>query len=246
MRSLIQEERETYEWQSWVPGFGESGQTKLKNTTVMISRCGGVGSVVAYELAAAGIGKLVIAHGGKIKPSDLNRQLVMTYEKLGTSRVKSAELRLKDLNPRLEIEAIGSNVSEENVEMLVKQSDVIIGAAPLFEERLLMNREAVKQGKPLIDCAMYELEAQITTFIPGKTPCLQCLYPEIPPAWKRQFPVFGAVAGSVACLGAMEAIKLISGIGTPLAGKLLTYDLRNMSFKTINIFKNGTCPICSI
>ena len=108
----------------------------------------------------------------------------------------------------------------------------------------MLNREAVKQGKPLVDCAMYELEAQITTIIPGETACLSCLYPEKPIAWKRKFPVFGAVSGTVACLGAMEAIKLISGFGKPLKNKLLTMDLRTMSFQSINIQPRKGCEIC--
>ncbi|NQU54913.1 MAG: HesA/MoeB/ThiF family protein [Bacteroidetes bacterium] len=234
-----------YEWQLDVPGFGIEGQEKLKNSSVLISRCGGLGSVVAYELAAAGIGKLILAHGGNVVPSDLNRQLLMTDAGLGKSRIESVERRLKELNPRLEIVAVGENINESNVAALVAQADVIVDAAPLFEERLLMNREVVKQNKVLVDCAMYELEAQITTIIPGQTPCLACLYPEKPAAWKRRFPVFGAVSGTVACLGAMEAIKVISNLGETLAGKLLTMDLRDMSFQKINITKRTGCPVCS-
>ena len=169
----------------------------------------------------------------------------MTDAGLGKSRIESVEKRLKELNPRLEIVAVGENINENNVAELVAQADVIVGAAPLFEERYLMNQEAVKQKKVLIDCAMYELEAQITTIIPGETPCLSCLYPEKPVAWKRKFPVFGAVSGTVACLGAMEAIKVISGLGETLSGKLLAMDLRDMSFNKVGINKNNKCTICS-
>ncbi len=244
MKRLTDKELAVYEWQLDVPGFGIQGQTKLKNSSVLISRCGGLGSVVAYELAAAGIGKLILAHGGNVVPSDLNRQLLMTDAGLGKSRIESVERRLKELNPRLEIVAVGENINESNVAALVAQADVIVDAAPLFEERLLMNREVVKQNKVLVDCAMYELEAQITTIIPGQTPCLACLYPEKPAAWKRRFPVFGAVSGTVACLGAMEAIKVISNLGETLAGKLLTMNLRDMSFQKINITKRTGCPVC--
>jgi len=245
MQKLTEKELTVYEWQMDVPGFGIEGQTKLKNSSVLISRCGGLGSVVAYELAAAGIGKLILAHGGNIVPSDLNRQLLMTDAGLGKSRIESVERRLKEFNPRLEIVAVGENINDNNVAALVEQADVIVDAAPLFEERLLMNSEAVKQSKVLVDCAMYELEAQITTIVPGQTPCLACLYPEKPVAWKRRFPVFGAVSGTVACLGAMEAIKVISNLGETLAGKLLTMDLRNMSFQKMNIAKRKECPVCS-
>ena len=114
-----------------------------------------------------------------------------------------------------------------------------------FEERFLMNKEAVKQGKPMVDCAMYELEAQITTIVPGETACLSCLYPEKPAAWRRRFPVFGAVSGTVACLGAMEVIKLISGFGEPLKNRLLRMDMRTMSFQNIKIKPRKDCKICS-
>ncbi|MDA0840299.1 MAG: HesA/MoeB/ThiF family protein [Planctomycetota bacterium] len=241
---LNDEEKATYEWQIWVPGFGEAGQEKLKGASVMISRVGGLGSVVAYELAAAGIGKLVAAHGGNVKYSDLNRQLLMTYDWIGKPRIDTIERRLKDMNPRMQIVKHPANVNEENAKALVEQADIIVDCAPLFEERYAMNAEAVRQGKPLVECAMYEMEAHITTIIPGQTPCLRCIYPEQPPTWKRQFPVFGAVSGTVGCLGAVEVIKLVSGLGETLAGKMLTMDLRDMTFRTLNLRRDPDCPIC--
>ena len=244
IEELTPEEKATYEWQMWVPEFGEAGQEKLKDASVMISRAGGVGGVVAYQLAAAGIGKLVIAHAGNVKHSDLNRQLLMTHDHLGKPRMDSIVRRLKDLNPRLEVVGAAENVNDENVVGLVEQADIIVDCAPLFPERFAMNSEAVRQCKPLVECAMYELEAQITTIVPGTTPCLRCLYPEAPPSWTRQFPVFGAVSGSVACMAAMEVIKLVAGIGTPLLGRLLQYDLRDMSFHTLPITRREGCECC--
>ena len=101
--NLTDEERAIYEWQMWMPDLGEEGQQKLKSASVMVSRVGGIGSVVAYELATAGIGKLVLAHAGNVKPSDLNRQLLMTHDWIGKPRMESIQRRLHDLNPRLEI-----------------------------------------------------------------------------------------------------------------------------------------------
>lgn len=241
---LTDEERATYEWQMWVPEFGEEGQRKLKNSSVLVSRCGGLGSVVAYELAAAGVGKLVLAHAGSTKPSDLNRQLLMTHDSLGTPRVESAKRRLLDLNPRLEIETVPENVSAENAERLVSQADLVVDCAPLFEERYAMNAAAVTQGKPLVDCAMYDLEAHITSIVPGESPCLACLYPEKPPSWRREFPVFGAVSGMVACLGAMEAIKLLAGFGEPLIGQMVMCDLRAMTFRKLKVQRRSDCAVC--
>lgn len=242
---LSDEERATYEWQMWVPDLGEEGQRKLKNASVMISRVGGVGSVVAYELAAAGVGKLILAHAGDVKPSDLNRQLLMTHDWLGKPRIDSIRRRLLDLNPRLKMVTVEENVSEENAADLVSQCDLIVDCAPLFPERFAMNRQSVAQNKPLVECAMYEMEAQITTIIPGQTPCLRCVFPEQPPHWKRQFPVLGAVSGTVACLGAVEAVKVITGLGKTLANRMLRMDMRDMRFRELKLQRNPTCSVCS-
>jgi molybdopterin/thiamine biosynthesis adenylyltransferase len=228
----------------WVSGFGTEGQERLKGAAVLVSRCGGVGGSAAYQLAAAGVGRLVLAHAGTVRPSDLNRQLLMTHDAIGKLRVDSAARRLRELNPFVEVEAVAENVSEENASRLVDRVDLVVSSAPRFSERLLLNREVVRQTKPLVDCAMYELEVQLTSIWPGRTPCLACLYPEIPPAWKREFPVFGAVAGTVGSLGALEAIKVLAGLGEPLFGKLLLGDLRDMSFRRISIQRNPQCPIC--
>lgn len=244
-QALTDTERATYAWQMWVHDFGEEGQEKLKSSAVLITRCGGLGSVVAYELAAAGIGKLVLAHAGNVKASDLNRQLLMTHSQLGKSRVESAERRLRELNPRLEIVTVAENASATNADRLVAAVDLVVDCAPLFEERLALNAAIVQAGKPLVECAMYDLEATLTTVIPGQTPCLACLVPEPPPEWKREFPVFGAVSGSVGCLGAMEAIKVLAGFGEPLLGRLLRYDLRTMAFHTTPIRRRQDCAVCA-
>ncbi len=230
----------------WVPDFGELGQRKLKGAAVLISRCGGVGGAVALELAAAGIGRLVLAHAGNLKPPDLNRQILMTHDWLGKPRIECAARRLRELNPRLEITAVPENVSAANVSRLVGQVDLVVDCAPLFEERLLLNQEAFQQKKPMVECAMYELEARLTTLIPGITPCLACLNPNVPSEWKREFPVFGAVSGMVGCLGAMETIKVLTGLGEPLLGKLFVANLRTMSFRTLSIKRDPLCPVCGL
>jgi molybdopterin/thiamine biosynthesis adenylyltransferase len=241
---LTNADRARYEWQLWVAGFGEAGQEKLKQASVLISRCGGVGGTVAYQLAAAGVGRLVLAHAGNLELADLNRQLLMADDGLGNPRVDQAARRLRQFNPLIEIVPLNENIGEKNVDRLVGQVDIVASCAPRFGERLLMNRAAVQQKKPLVDCAMFELEAQLTTVIPGQTPCLACLYPTEPPAWKRQFPVFGAVSGVVASLGAMEIIKVLAGLGEPLAGQMLICDLRDMTFRKVRIQRDPQCAVC--
>lgn len=238
-------DRDIYEWQLRTPGFDEVGQSRLKSATVLISRVGGLGSLAAYELAAAGVGRLILAHAGNLKPSDLNRQLLMTHDWLGKPRVESAARRLREFGPRLEVVAVPENISGANAERLIAQADLVVDAAPMFEERLAMNDAAMNLGKPVVECAMYELQATITSIVPGRTPCLRCIVPEPPTPWKREFPVFGAVAGTVGCLGAMEAIKLLTGLGEPLAGRMLIMDLRSMRFRSVTLTARTDCPWCS-
>lgn len=242
--TLTDFERARYEWQMWLPQLGEVGQQKLKAASVLVSRIGGVGGTVVAYLAAAGIGRLVLAHGGPIQPSDLNRQLLMTQERLGTLRVDSARHWLKEFNPAVDVVTLAEHVSPENVQGLVAQADVIVDAAPRFGERFLLNRESVRQRKPMVECAMYELDAQLTTFVPGQTGCLACLVPETPPHWKREFPVIGAVPGIVGAMAALEVIKLITGIAEPLAGTMLWMNLATMDFQKVPLVHRADCEVC--
>lgn len=241
---LTPEERAIYEWQMWLPGFGEAAQRRLKGSSVLISRVGGVGGLVAAQLAVAGIGKLVLAMGGNVQARDLNRQLLQSQDSVGRPRLDGILARLTALNPRVELVGVGENISDANARSLVSQADVIVDAAPLFEERFAMNRAAVALGRPMIECAMYALEAHLTTFLPGRTGCLACLHPEVPPTWRREFPVLGAVSGAVACLGAVEVVKVLTGLGTPLAGTLLTMDLGTMQFRRHRVHRRPDCPVC--
>jgi molybdopterin/thiamine biosynthesis adenylyltransferase len=241
---LSDDECARYEWQRAVTGFGNAGQERLKSATVLVSRCGGVGGSVAHHLAAAGVGRLLLVHAGNLRPDDLNRQLLMSHAGIGQCRVEQAARRLREFNPFVEVVPIAENVTADNVDRLVAQADAIAGCAPLFSERLLLNRAAVAQRKPLVDCAMYELEVQLTTVLPGRSPCLACLYAEEPPHWQRRFPVFGAVAGTVGSLGAMEIIKVLSGLAAPLAGHMLIGDLGMMCFRTVALARRLDCPVC--
>lgn len=242
---LNPEELAAYAWQMDLAGLGEAGQRKLKASSVLISRVGGVGGIVALQLAAAGVGKLVLATGGVLKPSDLNRQLLQADHQIGTVRMENIVRRLREFNPRLEVIGIAENVSESNAAGLVAQADLIVDAAPLFEERFALNRAAVAARKPMVECPMFALEAQLTCILPGHTPCLECFVPEKPPEWKRRFPVLGAVSGTVGCLAAVEAVKLLTGIGHPLAGILLTMDLGTMQFRRLRLARREDCPVCA-
>lgn len=242
---LTPDERERYAWQLDVREFGVEGQRRLKATSVLISRIGGVGGSVALQLAAAGIGRLVLVHAGNIRLDDLNRQLLMTTDAIGSPRVDSAQHRLRELNPHVVVESVNANITDDNAADLVSRCDIVVSAAPLFTERLAMNRVAWGQRKPLVDAAMHELEGRVMTVNPGTGPCLECLYPEPPPNWSRRFPVFSAVSCTVGSLAAMEVIKLASGIGMPLSGQMLQFDLRDMQFHRFPLASRHDCAVCA-
>ena len=245
MAPLDPHDRAVHEWQMWIEGFGEAGQEKLRAASALVSRCGGLGGPVACHLVSAGIGRLVIAHGGNVKPSDLNRQILMTHDWIGKPRIESAARRLRELDPSVEIRAVPENIHEGNAAELVGKVDIVFDCAPLFSERFLLNRECVRQGKPMVEAAVFALEGQVTTIVPGRTPCLACLYPEDPPRWKRQFPVLGAVSGLAGAIAAAEGIRRIVGIGRPLENVLLCFDAGSMEFRRIPVARRPDCPVCS-
>lgn len=242
--SLSDLDRALYEWQLDVPGFGEEGQERLRNSTALISRVGGLGGPIAFSLAAAGIGKLILVHAGDLRVDDLNRQILMRHDGIGKPRVESMAATLKAFNPHIEVETVPENIGDANAASLVGKSGIVFGAAPLFEERFLLNRECVRQGKPYIDSAMYNLEGQVIPIVPGETPCLACLYPEVPEHWRRRFPVIGAVSALAAQIGAMEGIKLLAQFGEVNLNRMIYFDTGRMRFQTIGIQRNPDCEIC--
>ncbi len=240
---LTVEERQRYAWQLDVPGHGEEGQRRLKAARVLISRAGGVGGTAALHLAAAGVGKLILAHAGPLRLDDLNRQLLMRTEGVGRPRMDTAAATLHGLNPEVEVVTVEENVSIHNADRLVAMADVVIDAAPLFEERLAMNAAAVKLKRPMVEAAMHGMEFSVTVFHPSHPGCLACLCTEPPAWWRRRFPVFGAVSGVAGSIAAVEAIKLITGIGEPLTGRMLAGDLGNGRMRTVNTTAAG-CAVC--
>lgn len=243
---LSDRDRAIFEWQLDLPGFGEAAQEKLRASSALISRVGGLGGPLAFSLAAAGIGKLILAHAGDLRLDDLNRQILMRFDGVGRPRVESLSATLRAFNPHVEIEAVPENVSEVNAAALAARADVIFGAAPLFEERFLLNREAVRQGKPLIDAAMFGMEGRVIPIVPGRTPCLACLYPEPPEHWRRRFPVLGAVSALAANLAAIEGIKLLTGFGTPALNRLIYFDATSMRFQSVEIRRDPGCAVCGL
>lgn len=234
-----------YTWQSDIPGFGRPAQEKLRQSTALISRIGGLGGPLALSLAAAGVGRIILAHAGPLRPDDLNRQILMTHAGLGEPRHEQAAETLRRFNPDIKIESIGENISEDNVAKLVGRADIVFSCAPLFEERLLMNREAMKQKKFFVDGAMYSLEGHVLAVNPGASSCLACLVEAPPDYWKRQFPVIGAVSALVAQIAVLEGIKLLTGFAPASTDHLIHIDTSSMRMRKLLIPRNPSCPHCS-
>lgn len=244
MFDLTPTELDRYRRQMMLPGFGEEAQRKLKSTTALVTGVGGLGGTAALYLAVAGIGKLILVRGGDLKLDDLNRQILMTHAWVGQPRVFKARETLLNLNPDIEIDAVCEYVSAENIDPLVQQADIALDCAFDFAERSLLNAACVRWQTPMVEAAMCEMDAYLTTIVPGETPCLSCIFPETP-EWDRWgFGVLGAVSGSLACLAALEAVKFLTGLGTSLRSQLLVMDLNAFEFAKRRPYRDPNCPVC--
>jgi molybdopterin-synthase adenylyltransferase len=235
-----------YARQLRLPGFGPEAQERLAQASVLVSRVGGVGGTIAALLAQAGVGRLVLAHGGEILDEHLNRMQLATPRDVGRECSSVFAQRIGEINPEVDVVAVPSNVVAENAAALVGQADVVADGAPLFEERYLMNAEAVAQRRPLVMAAMFGADAYVTTIVPGETPCLACVFPERPPEWDHVgvFPAIGPSPRLAGSLAAMEVIKVITGYGRTLAGELLYADLESNVFRSFAIERRPDCPVC--
>ncbi len=236
---------EVYKRQIQLPGFGVEAQTKLRNSSALVSRVGGLGGPVALYLAMAGIGKIVVAHGGDLTPSNMNRMILMKYDHIGKPRVEVMKDQFARLAPNTEVVVISDHANDEKALKWAAEVDIICDCSPVFQERFALNKAAVALRKPMIEAAMYSMECNLTTIIPGETACLQCFVPEVPAWWKPLgFPVIGAVSASLGCLAAVEAIKVLTGYGHTLKGHLLNYNTEDMEFNKFPLTRRADCPVC--
>ena len=242
--SISDQERALWAWQLDVPGFGEAGQKRLRDTSVLVSRVGGLGGPVAFALAAAGVGRIVLAHAGELREDDLNRQLLMTHAGLGLPRADQAAETLRRFNPMIEVESVRENPSEENAAELVGRVDVVFGCAPLFEERFALNDAAMAQGKPYVDAAMYGMEGTVLISDGQGSPCLRCVTPEVPPFWKRRFPVIGSLSSLVGQVAVLEWIKWTCGMPGGRVSTLLRVDGSSMRIDPVEIATRSGCAGC--
>jgi molybdopterin/thiamine biosynthesis adenylyltransferase len=239
---LTKNERERYDRQIMIKGFGVGGQEKLKKARIFIAGAGGLGSPSAIYLTAAGVGMIRIADYDRVGVSNLNRQILHWNVDIGKQKVISASEKLKILNPDIEIEALSQRITEENIADLVADSDLIVDATDNLPIRYLLNKISLEKKIPLFHGAIHGFEGRVTTIIPDKTACLRCSYRGVPPGEK--FPVVGVTPAIIACIQSTEVIKYIVGIGDLLLNRLLIYDGLTMKFTEFKIKRDPKCEHC--
>jgi molybdopterin/thiamine biosynthesis adenylyltransferase len=232
-----------------LPQIGGAGQRKLLDAKVLAIGAGGLGSPIAMYLAAAGVGTLGIVDFDKVDLTNLQRQIVHTTADVGRPKVESAADHLRAINPTIEIVPHDTILSSANAFEIIEPYDIVIDGSDNFPVRYLVNDATQMLGKPLVYGSIYQFDGQATVFMPGKeVPCYRCLYPEPPPPGTvpscAEGGVFGVLPGIVGCIQATEAIKLITGIGDPLIGRLLMFDALGMEFTTFKIRWDPECPVC--
>ncbi|HEX77044.1 MAG TPA: HesA/MoeB/ThiF family protein [Dehalococcoidia bacterium] len=240
---LSPQERERYDRQMMLEGFGEAGQERLKKAKVFIAGAGGLGSPVSIYLAVAGVGQIHIVDKDVVELSNLNRQILHWDRDIRVEKAKSAQEKLSQLNPDTEVKSVVANIDDDTVLDLVGDCDLIVDAMDNYPTRYVLNRAALAKGIPLCHGSIYGLEGMTTTIIPGQTPCLRCIFPQAPPPTK--FPVVGVTPAVIGCIQATEVIKYLVGLGELLANRLLIYDGWSLKFREVNIKRDPRCPDCS-
>ncbi|MFA4720276.1 ThiF family adenylyltransferase [Pyrococcus kukulkanii] len=227
-------ERELERYDRQIMFFGIEGQEKLKRAKVAVVGVGGLGSPVAYYLAAAGVGTILLIDEQTPELSNLNRQILHWEEDIGKNpKPISAKWKLERFNSDIRIETFVGRLTEENIHKVLKGVNVIVDCLDNFETRYILDDYAHEVGVPLVHGAVEGLYGQVTTIIPGKTRRLREIFPKVKK--KDKFPILGATAGVIASIQVAEVVKLITGYGSPLANKLLIVDLANNAYEIIDL-----------
>ncbi len=231
-----------YDRQLIIPGFGAEGQEKLKKASVAIAGAGGLGSVIAIYLAVAGIGRIRLIDSDKVEAANLNRQILHTEKDIGRNKVDSAREKLSALNSEITIDPVCEVIGDNNVFTLFDDCDVIVDALDNIPTRYLINKAAVHRSIPLVHGAVSGFQGRATTIIPGKTPCLACLYRKFLP--KTVTPVIGVAPAVIGSIEATEVIKYITGLGELLLNRMLLYDGLCLKFTEVSLRKHPECAEC--
>jgi adenylyltransferase/sulfurtransferase len=232
-----------------IPSVGEAGQLRLKNSAVLLIGAGALGSPAALYLAAAGVGRLGLVDADVVDATNLQRQILHGESWVGKPKLESAAARLREVNPHVQVEPHPVRFSPENAMKIAASYDVLVDGSDNFPTRFLTNDTAFFLGKPLIYGAIHRFEGQAGVFAPHLGgPCYRCLLPKMPAPGSvpscQEAGVLGVLPGIIGSIQAMEALKLILGIGSPPLGKLTVYDALQSSFRTLKLHRDPHCRLC--
>jgi molybdopterin/thiamine biosynthesis adenylyltransferase/rhodanese-related sulfurtransferase len=246
---LSTEQKERYGRHLLLPEVGPEGQAKLLDAKVLLLGAGGLGSPTALYLAAAGVGTLGIVDDDEVDLSNLQRQVIHTTRTVGTPKVDSAEAAIAALNPDVDVVKYPVRLDASNIMEIIDGYDVIVDGVDNFPTRYLLNDATVRLGIPVVSASILGFDGQLSIFAPHDGPCYRCLYPVPPPA--EMAPscgangVLGVLPGTMGLLQATEVVKLVTGIGEPLIGRLLLYEALGATFTELKVRRDPECPICS-
>jgi adenylyltransferase/sulfurtransferase len=245
---LSQEEILRYSRHLIIPDVGVEGQRRLKDARILMVGAGGLGSPIGLYLAAAGVGRIGLVEFDVVDVTNLQRQILHGTKDVGRKKVDSARDRIADVNPHVELVPYEQRLTSENALEIIREYDLVVDGTDNFATRFLVNDACVLLGKPNVYGSIFRFEGQSTVFCTKDGPCYRCLYPEPPPPGMvpscAEGGVLGVLPGLVGLIQATEAIKLITGAGEPLVGRLLLVDALRMQFRSLKLRKNPSCPAC--
>src|SRR5215218_3339766 len=248
-RQFTKEQRERYGRHLLLPEIGLEGQTKLLEAKVLLLGAGGLGSPTALYLAAAGVGTLGIVDDDVVDLSNLQRQVIHTNDGIGTPKVDSAERAINAINPDVKVVKYPVRLDASNIMEIIEGYDVIVDGVDNFPTRYLLNDATVRLDIPVVSASILGFDGQLSVFAPHDGPCYRCLYPVPPPAELAPScganGVLGVLPGTMGMLQATEVVKLVTGIGEPLIGRLLLYEALGATFTELKVRRDPECPICS-
>ncbi len=249
-KSLNSEQRERYSRHLLVPEIGLEGQTKLLDAKVLLLGAGGLGSPTALYLAAAGVGTLGVVDDDVVDLSNLQRQVIHTTDGIGTPKVDSAERAINAINPDVNVVKYQTRLDASNIMEIIEGYDVIVDGVDNFPTRYLLNDATVRLDIPVVSASILGFDGQLSVFKPHDGPCYRCLYPVPPPAELAPScganGVLGVLPGTMGLLQATEVVKLVTGAGEPLVGRLLLYEALGATFTELKVRRDPECPICSV
>jgi len=246
--TLSREEVERYSRHLIIPGVGTQGQLRLRNAKVLCVGAGGLGSPVLLYLAAAGVGTIGIVEFDTVDASNLQRQVIHGASDVGASKARSARASLLEVNPLIDVVLHETRLDSGNALELLADYDLIVDGTDNFATRYLVNDACVLLGKPYVWGSVYRFEGQASVFWADHGPCYRCLYPQAPPPGLvpscAEGGVLGVLCASIGSVQATEAIKLITGMGDPLVGRLMVYDALTMEYRTLEVMRDPACALC--